>query len=146
MRTNVRDWNTGCGDSLLPITTIVLLYLANTDNRWSLHVWDGGAVVRILQEEYKDCPADYNLSFEYHTELNCYMNNLDWRAKRLDDISYSQALVCKTHLHLKIVHTCSRWHVIDKKVCGLRYQSIRAAHLSDQFDLRDNIVRFHLIP
>lgn len=33
-----------------------------------------------------------------------------------------------------------------KKVSGLRYQSIRAAHLSDQFDLRDNTARFYLIP
>lgn len=32
------------------------------------------------------------------------------------------------------------------KVSGPCYQSIRAAHLSDQFDLRDNMVRFHLIP
>lgn len=38
---------------------------------------DGDAVVRILQEEYKDCAADYNLSSEYHTELNCYVNSLD---------------------------------------------------------------------
>lgn len=33
-----------------------------------------------------------------------------------------------------------------KKVSGSCYQSIRAAHLTDQFNPRDNIVRFHLIP
>lgn len=42
---------------------------------------DGGAAVRTLQEEYMDCPVDYNLSFEYHTALHSHKNNFDGGAK-----------------------------------------------------------------
>ena len=103
VRTNVCVWNTARGDSPLPIRTIVLLYLANTDSHWSLHVWGRRVpVVRILQEEYKDCPADYNLSFEYHTELHCHANSYDWR--ELDGWRTT------TQGHSHIYTLCILWH------------------------------------
>lgn len=86
---------------------------------------DGGAVVCILQEEYKDCPADYNLSSEYHTELNCRTNNLDWGAKTARG-STRRHFLQNTHLCALAVRR-SRWHVNDKKQVG-RVISLSGRH------------------
>lgn len=71
-----------------------------------------------------------------YTAMRTLMIEEDW----IHDVQLRTGTLTSTHCAF-----CGM-RMVKKKVSGLRNRSISAALLSDQFDLRDNIVRFHLIP
>ena len=76
-----------------------------------------------------------------YTAMRTLMIEESW----MDDVQLRRGTLTSTHCAfcgMRMVKKKKK----KKKVSGLCYRSISEAHLSDQFDLRDNIVRFHLIP